>query len=43
MVVTKNRHGNYEYLVSNDLQADLSSMVLRKRSRWWLKLYSALG
>lgn len=34
LVVTKNRHGNYEYLVSNDLQADVSSMVVRKRSRW---------
>jgi len=34
LVVTKNRHGNYEYLVSNDLLADLTSMVQRKRSRW---------
>jgi hypothetical protein len=34
LVVTKNRHGNYEYLVSNDLQADLTTMVARKRSRW---------
>lgn len=34
LVVTKNRHGNYEYIVSNDLRADLTSMVLRKRSRW---------
>ena len=34
LVVTKNRHGNYEYLVSNDLKADLTSMVQRKRSRW---------
>jgi hypothetical protein len=34
LVVTKNRHGNFEYLVSNDLLADLTTMVVRKRSRW---------
>ena len=34
LAVTRNRHGNYEYLVSNDLACDLSVMVLRKRSRW---------
>jgi hypothetical protein len=34
LVVTKNRHGNYEYLVSNDLRLDLTTMVVRKRSRW---------
>jgi hypothetical protein len=34
LVVTKNRHGNWEYLASNDLQADLTTMVGRKRSRW---------
>jgi hypothetical protein len=34
LVVTKNRHGNYEYIVSNDLAADLTTLVLRKRSRW---------
>ena len=34
LVVTKNRHGNYEYLVSNDLEADLTTAVMRKRSRW---------
>src|SRR5262245_20282460 len=34
LVVTRNRHGNYEYLVSNDLRCDLSVMVQRKRSRW---------
>jgi hypothetical protein len=34
LVVTKNRHGNYEYIVSNDLGADLTTLVLRKRSRW---------
>jgi SRSO17 transposase len=34
LVVTRNRHGNYEYLASNALQADLTTMVVRKRSRW---------
>lgn len=34
LVVTKNRHGNYECIVSNDLEADLTTIVLRKRSRW---------
>jgi hypothetical protein len=34
LVVTRNRHGNYEYLVSNDLVCDLTTMVVRKRSRW---------
>jgi len=34
LVVTRNRHGNYEYIVSNDLGADLTTLVLRKRSRW---------
>lgn len=34
LVVTRNRHGNYEYLVSNDLTLDLTTMVVRKRSRW---------
>ena len=34
LVVTRNRHGNYEYIVSNDLQADLTTLVQRKRSRW---------
>lgn len=34
LVVTRNRHGNDEYLVSNDLGADLTTSVLRKRSRW---------
>jgi len=50
LVVTRNRHGNYEYLVSNDLQADLTTMVQRKRSRWEVetlfrdsKQYAGLG
>jgi hypothetical protein len=34
LVVTRNRHGNFEYLVSNDLRADLTTLVVRKRSRW---------
>jgi len=34
LVVTRNRHGNYEYIVSNDLAADLTTAVVRKRSRW---------
>ena len=34
LVVVRNRHGNYEYLVSNDLHADLTTVVVRKRRRW---------
>jgi len=34
LVVTRNRHGNFEYLASNDLPTDLTRMVVRKRSRW---------
>jgi hypothetical protein len=34
LVVVKNEHGNFEYLVTNDLVADLTTVVLRKRSRW---------
>lgn len=34
LVVTRNSHGNYEYIVSNDLWADLSTLVQRKHSRW---------
>ena len=34
LVVTGNRHGNYEYIVGNDLSADLAAIVLHKRSRW---------
>jgi hypothetical protein len=34
LVVTRNRHGNYEYIASNDRQADLTTMVQRKHSRW---------
>jgi len=34
LVVTRNRHGNYEYLVSNAIGADLTTLGQRKRSRW---------
>ena len=33
LVVTKNRHGNVEVLATNDLASDLTTIVLRKRSR----------
>jgi hypothetical protein len=41
LVVTRNRHGNYVSLVSNDLRCDLTSMVQRKRSR--SRVETALG
>jgi hypothetical protein len=34
LVVTRNRHGNHEYIVTNDPGADLTSVVQRKMSRW---------
>jgi DDE superfamily endonuclease len=34
LVVTRNCHGNYEYIVTNDSGADLTSVVERKMSRW---------
>jgi SRSO17 transposase len=34
LVVVKNRHGNWEYLVTNALTADLPTVVERKRRRW---------
>src|SRR4051795_221787 len=34
LVVLKNRHGNFEYLVTNALATDLTELVQRKRSRW---------
>jgi hypothetical protein len=40
LVVTRNRHGNFEYLVSNDLRADLTTLVRRKRSRWAIETIS---
>lgn len=32
--MTKGSTLNFEYLVSNDLHADLTTLVVRKRSRW---------
>ena len=50
LVVTRNRHGNLEPLVTNDLEADLTRVVERKLSRWsvetifWdTKQYAGLG
>ena len=34
LVVLKHEHGNFEYLVTNDLACDLALLVRRKRSRW---------
>src|SRR5215208_1503225 len=34
LVVLRNAHGNYEYLVTNALATDLTTLVQRKRSRW---------
>jgi len=34
LVVTKNRHGNFEIIATNDLGSDLTKIVDRKRSRW---------
>jgi hypothetical protein len=34
LVVLRNEHGNCEYLVTNDLATDLTTLVQRKRSRW---------
>lgn len=34
LVVSRNPHGNYECILTNDLQADLTRVVVRKRSRW---------
>lgn len=34
LVVTRNRHGNREYIVTNDSGADLTSVVERKMNRW---------
>jgi hypothetical protein len=32
--VTRNRHGNHDYLVTGELTADLATVVARKQSRW---------
>ncbi len=34
LVVLRNEHGNFEYLVTNALSSDLTTLVQRKRSRW---------
>jgi hypothetical protein len=34
LVVLRHEHGGYEYLVTNALATDLSTLVARKRSRW---------
>jgi hypothetical protein len=34
LVVLRNEHGNFESLVTNDHAADLTRLVVRKRSRW---------
>ena len=50
LVVTRNRHGNCESLVTNDRAADLTRVVERKLSRWSVeaifrdtKQYAGLG
>ena len=34
LVVTRNCHGNHEYIVTNDLGADLTTIAERKTSLW---------
>lgn len=34
LVVTRDGHGRWKYIVTNDLTADLTTIVLRQRSRW---------
>lgn len=34
LVVTRNGHGWWEYIVTNDMKADLTTIMQRKRSRW---------
>jgi hypothetical protein len=50
LVVTRNRHGNQDYLVTSELGADLTTVVARKHSRWSVatifrdtKQYAGLG
>jgi DDE superfamily endonuclease len=50
LVVTRNRHGNHDWLASSDVAADLTTVVLRKQSRWSVetifrdtKQYAGLG
>ena len=37
LVVTRNRHGNHEYIVTNDSGTDVTTVVLRKVSRWQIE------
>jgi hypothetical protein len=37
LVVLKNRHGNFEYLVTNARATDLTELVRRKWSRWGIE------
>lgn len=37
LVVLRNEHGNVEYLVTNALTTDLSTLVRRKWSRWQIE------
>jgi hypothetical protein len=37
LVVTRNRHGNVEVVATNHLDSDLTTIVLRKRSRWTIE------
>lgn len=32
--MTRNRHGNHECIVTNELEADLTTIAKRKMSRW---------
>jgi hypothetical protein len=41
LVVARNRHGNYEYLVSNAVTADLTTLLKRKRARWPIEVSQA--
>jgi hypothetical protein len=50
LVVTRNRHGNHDYLVTGEPAADLTRVVARKQSRWSVetifrdtKQYAGLG
>jgi hypothetical protein len=50
LVVTRNRHGNDDYLATSELTADLTTVVARKQSRWSVetifrdtKQYAGLG
>jgi DDE superfamily endonuclease len=50
LVVTRNRHGNHDYLVTSELTADLTTVIGRKRNRWSVetlfhdsKQYAGLG